>query len=317
MGRVPAVTSLVEVAVHVPQTSVGVGDIGRELDLDPRLIRAFERIYGLESVRLAPGETAVDLMVAAASRLQLLRGREQDVRYVLQARTVETVAPYAVVNPLQETCRALGLENAVAFCVTQHACASGLLAVSLAGRLLAADPHPGGLALVLTGEKAYTRTTRMIPNTTFMGESTAAALVGATGDHDRMIGYATRSYGQFSSGVQMSDQLKVEFDELYQTGLTEVIRGALDTAGSGVDGLSLILPHNVNRISWIRTCKLLGIPMDSVLTDNLRITGHCFCADPFVNLATAIASGRLKPGDRYLMAAVGLGATFSAMVFEH
>jgi 3-oxoacyl-[acyl-carrier-protein] synthase-3 len=310
-------TSLLEVAAEVPQTSVPVGEIGRELDLDPRLIRAFERIYGLENVRLAPGATGLDLMLSAASRLEQLRGREQDVRYVLQARTVETVAPYAVVNPLQEACRALGLEHAVAFCVTQHACASGLLAVSLAGRLLAADPNPDALALVLTGEKAFTDATRIIPNTTFMGESSAAALVRAGGDHDRLVGYATRSYGQFSSGVQMTAERQAEFDELYQKGLTEVIGSALEAAGSGVDGLNLILPHNVNRISWARTCKLLGIPMDSVLTDNIRVTGHCFCADPFVNLATAIATGRLKPGDRYLMAAVGLGATFSAMVFEH
>jgi 3-oxoacyl-[acyl-carrier-protein] synthase III len=311
------VTSLLEVAARVPQTSVPVGEIGRQLDLDPKLIRAFERIYGLESVRLAPGETALDLMLGAASRLEHLRGRERDVRYVLQARTVETVAPYAVVNPLQEVCRALGLEHAVAFCVTQHACASGLLAVSLAGRLLAADPHPGAMALVLTGEKAFTRTERMIENTTFMGESSAAALVGAGADHDRLIGYATRSYGQFSSGAKMTPERKAEFGELYQRGLTEVIRAALEAAGGDVDGLSLVLPHNVNRVSWIRTCKLLGIPMDSVLTDNIRGIGHCFCADPFVNLATAIASGRLEPGDRYLMAAVGLGATFSAMVFEH
>jgi 3-oxoacyl-[acyl-carrier-protein] synthase-3 len=310
-------TSLLEVAAEVPETSVPVGEIGRELDLDPRLIRAFERIYGLESVRLAPGATGLDLMLSAASRLEQLRGREKDVRYVLQARTVETVAPYAVVNPLQEACRALGLEHAVAFCVTQHACASGLLAVSLAGRLLAADPNPDALALVLTGEKAFTDATRIIPNTTFMGESSAAALVRAGGDHDRLVGYATRSYGQFSSGVLMTAERQTEFDELYQNGLTEVIGSALEAAGSGVDGLNLILPHNVNRISWARTCKLLGIPMDSVLTDNIRVTGHCFCADPFVNLATAIATGRLKPGDRYLMAAVGLGATFSAMVFEH
>ncbi len=262
----------------MPQTSVRVGEIGRELGLDPKLIRVFERIYGLENVRLEPGATGLGLMLAAASQLEQLRGREQDVRYVLQARTVETAVPYAAVNPLQEVCRALGLEHAVAFCVTQHACASGLLAVSLAGRLLAGDPHPDALALVLTGEKTFTRDARMIPNTTFMGECSAAALVGAGSEHDRLVGYATRSYGQFSSGVGMTPERQGEFDELYQDGVTEVIRAALETAGSGVDGLSLILPHNVNRISWARTCKLLGIPMDSVLTDNIRVTGHCFCA---------------------------------------
>ncbi|WP_198681121.1 hypothetical protein [Lentzea terrae] len=31
----------------------------------------------------------------------------------------------------------------------------------------------------------------------------------------------------------------------------------------------------------------------------------------------AVDAGRLRPGDRYLMTSVGLGATFSAMVLKH
>ena len=46
-------------------------------------------------------------------------------------------------------------------------------------------------------------------------------------------------------------------------------------------------------------------------------TGHCFGADPFINYATARDFGRLSPGDRYLMVAVGLGANFAATVVEH
>jgi 3-oxoacyl-[acyl-carrier-protein] synthase-3 len=44
-----------------------------------------------------------------------------------------------------------------------------------------------------------------------------------------------------------------------------------------------------------------------------------FCADAFVNYQTACARDLLRPGDHYLVAAAGagLGATFSAMVFEH
>ena len=47
------------------------------------------------------------------------------------------------------------------------------------------------------------------------------------------------------------------------------------------------------------------------------MTGHCFCADPFINYRTAVERQLLRRGDRYLMAAIGLGAAFSAQVFEH
>ena len=67
----------------------------------------------------------------------------------------------------------------------------------------------------------------------------------------------------------------------------------------------------------MRLCKQIGYPVERVLLDNVPVTGHCFCADSFINYQTARERDRLAPGDLYLMAAVGLGATFAAMVFEH
>ena len=92
---------------------------------------------------------------------------------------------------------------------------------------------------------------------------------------------------------------------------------AADQAGLKLGEISLILPHNVNVVSWQRLSRRIGFPAERVLLDNVPVTGHVFCADTFLNYATAVAGGRLAPGDRYLVAAAGLGATFSAMVFEH
>ena len=80
-----------------------------------------------------------------------------------------------------------------------------------------------------------------------------------------------------------------------------------------------MLPHNVNLVTWQRMCMLLKFPRERVLLDNIPDTGHVFCADLFVNYQTACERGLLRPGDRYLAAAVGAGggATFAAMVFEH
>jgi 3-oxoacyl-[acyl-carrier-protein] synthase-3 len=86
-----------------------------------------------------------------------------------------------------------------------------------------------------------------------------------------------------------------------------------------LDDIRVILPHNVNLVTWQRMCTLLKFPRDRVVVENITASGHIFCADVFVNYTTACERGLLRPGDRYLAAAVGAGggATFSAMVFEH
>ena len=42
-----------------------------------------------------------------------------------------------------------------------------------------------------------------------------------------------------------------------------------------------------------------------------------FASDGLINYRTAADRGLLQPGQRYLIAAAGLGAVFSAMVFQH
>lgn len=308
-------TALLDVGCHLPDLSVDVGDVCAAVDADPRLLWTFRRFYGLQSVRRAPDQDLRDLMSAAVGSLTALRGNEHRVRYVILARTV-TTATRAGETPVEDVCAALGLPNAVAFTLTQHACATGLLAVDLAGQLLAGDGDPDALALVLTGEKVFNPILEIIPESTVMGESSAACLVSAAGDRDRLLGYATRTLGAYAEQFPPYP-LDPRFLKDHNEVLAEVIRDACRAAGVGVDDLALILPHNVNRLSWSWTCRLLDVPLERVHLDNIPVTGHCFTADPFINYVHARDAGRLRPGDRYLMASVGLGATFSAAVLRH
>jgi 3-oxoacyl-[acyl-carrier-protein] synthase-3 len=309
------VTALAAVAAYLPERAVPIASLREQLGLSVAEVKVFQRYYGLDLVRRDDGGTLLDLMLAAAGRLGELSGRERRIRYVLHARTHPVVEPYPV-NPLAEACRRLGLRHAVAFAVTQHACASGLLAIDLAGRLLAATGDPDALALVLTGEKTFTRGAQVIPRQTVMSEGAAACLVRYGGTRDRVLSYATAMYGQYDR-LQPGSALATEFQERYPHLLAEVMLAAIADAGMALADLHLILPHNVNAVSWERISRIIGLPVERVLLDNVPVTGHCFCADGFINYRTAVSTGRLSPGDRYLMAAVGLGATFSAMVFEH
>jgi 3-oxoacyl-[acyl-carrier-protein] synthase-3 len=309
------------VSVYLPPVRTPIDHLAGPLGLTEMQVKLFRRFHGLNEVGRDGEASLYDLLMKAAAGLSELRGQEHRVRYVLHARAMPVVAPYPV-NPLHEVCHALGLDHAVAFTVTHQSCASGLQAIDLAGRLLAADAtrtpagQPPPLALILSGEKAFTREAQLFVDTTVFGEGASACLVSASGPRDRMLAYAAQVRGEFDSDTGENDVL---LQREYRPTLASVMRQALDRAGATLDDIRVVLPHNVNLVTWQRMCLLLRFPRDRVLLDNIATTGHVFCADMFINYTTACERGLLRPGDRYLVAAVGAGggATFAAMVFEH
>jgi 3-oxoacyl-[acyl-carrier-protein] synthase III len=314
-------TALEAVSVYLPPARIPIETLAGPLGLTDMQVKLFRRFHGLREVGRDPDASLYDLLMKAATGLDALRGQEHRVRYVLYARTMPVIGPYPV-NPLHEVCRALGLGHALAFTVTHQSCASGLLAIDMAGRLLAAEPaggqdgQQGPLALVLAGEKAFTREAQVFADTTIFGEGASACLVSAFGARDRMLAYASSVRGEFDSDTGAND---ARLQREYRPSLAEVMRQALDEAGLTLDDIRVVLPHNVNLVTWQRMCLLLKFPRDRVVLDNIATTGHVFCADVFANYQTACERGLLQPGDRYLAAAVGAGggATFAAMVFEH
>ena len=169
---------------------------------------------------------------------------------------------------------------------------------------------------MLCGEKAFTREAQLFPDTTVFGEGSSACLVSASGTRDRVLAYACNVRGEFDSATGEND---ARLQREYRPSLAEVMRQALDQAGLALGDIAVVLPHNVNLVTWQRMCTLLKFPADRVVLDNIPVSGHVFCADLFTNYTTACERGLLRPGDRYLAAAVGAGggATFAAMVFEH
>jgi 3-oxoacyl-[acyl-carrier-protein] synthase-3 len=309
------VTSIEAVSTYLPERRIPIGELAGQLGLRPVEVSVFQRYHQLHEVRWDTDASLLDLLLCAVDRLDALRGRERRVRYVLHARAFPVVVPFPD-NPLHELCRRRGLAHAQAFTVTQQSCATGLLAVDIAGRLLASDGDPEALALVLSGEKAFTPDAQLLPNATIFSEGAAACLVRHGGTRDRLLAYATQPRGDFDGDRADAG---VGFQREYQGCLIEVMRAALDRAGVGMDEIRLILPHNVNRAFWRRLCKEIGAPLSLVFLDNVVPAGHVFCADAFLNYEAVRDRKLLRPGDRYLVAAAGagLGATFSAMVFEH
>jgi 3-oxoacyl-[acyl-carrier-protein] synthase-3 len=311
------VTALAGVSAYLPEHRVTITELAGELLLSPAHVQVLQRKYGMREVRRrAPDETGTDLLVSAVRALAELPGREHLVRYVIYARGVPVAVPFPV-NPVHELCDRVGLGHALPFTVTHHACVTNLLAIDLAGRLLAADGDPDALALIVAGETVFTQDTELPPEARIFGEGAGACLVSAHGQRDRVLGYACEQRGDLDHWAPGVTDHAERFAKAYRGTLCDVINTAVDAAGLRRSDIALLLPHNVNVVSWQRVCAQLDFPVDRVLLDNVALAGHAFAADLFLNYRLAAERNLLAEGTVYLAAAAGYGATFAAMVFQH
>ncbi len=307
-------TSLIEVSTHLP-AQVTLGERQRDLGLSEKEMRRYTRVFGLSEIAWERGGSDTENLMAAVEKLTRLRGAEEHVRLALRPVTIRFPPPYPR-SAVRAVCEAAGLRHARAFTVTEQACAGGIGAVDVAAALLEGESDPDAMALVLIGEKAQCRKQQNFPSMGLTGEGVAAVLVGRGGATDRILGYSCITK-PVDHRLVMTEEASRRFSELYRDAVCAVVDEAIAKAGCVHDDIALLLPHNLNRISWVKLSSRLGIPLDRLFLDNISRTGHCFGADSFINLRTAVDLGRLHSGDRYLMVSVGIGATFTAMVLEH
>jgi len=309
-------TATVEsVASFLPERSVRIEELGEHLGLRRAELGVFRKFYGLETLRYDPDLALIDLLrPAAALALEALPPQAR-VDYVVYAHTTQTLAPPDV-DMAQVIRDELGLAGADAFALSQQACASSLGAIDVVAELLR-SADDGGYALVVTGERAFSPTVQLVPNTTIMADGAGACLVTLDGAGDVVRSFVTRTLGEYAEWTRLDPQDSRQFAESYGARLADVIRAAVAEAGLAFDDIDQVIPHNVNMLAWRQTIAALDALPDRFFLDNIPRYGHTFTSDLFINYTTMRDAGLLVDGGRYVLAAVGLGATFGAMVITH
>ena len=93
--------------------------------------------------------------------------------------------------------------------------------------------------------------------------------------------------------------------------LTATARAVLDKADLESDAVDWIVPHQANIRILDGTARKLGVDRDRVIV-TLDRHGNTSAASIPLALHTAVADGRIKPGDLLLMEAMGGGMTWGA-----
>ncbi|MGH3160136.1 MAG: 3-oxoacyl-ACP synthase III family protein [Streptosporangiaceae bacterium] len=303
------------VAGVIPQRRPTLFELSDRYDMNRAELMVFHRIYGLYRVPVWP-DSVTDLVEEAVIRLLKQDPMAADrVRWLVHAHTgsQQNVVSQGM---LTRICGRLGLHRTQPFGMTTNNCASTISALQVLDRLLARG-EPDAEAILVCADVAFTPILQIIPNSSVTGDAAVACLLRRGGAGHRILATRVDIYGQHAGCQWQDEAANAEFETEYPARVTLTMRRALTEAGLTWDDIRLVLPHNVNIFSWKRVAAQAGIPVGLIYLDQVPETAHCFGADIFLNFAEAEREGRFAPGDKIMLATVGLGAVFAAVIVEY
>ena len=299
---------------YVAPQSVDISLDPAALGITPFRAKIYGSVFGFRSVPVAePG--GFDALLASAVRDAVASLPDPKcLKVALHAHTGPMVGVFGT-SSLRRALRAAGAGNAVAFGLCSNRCVSIFNAIEASRRWLGRE-SPGAKALVVTGETAFTQEIRVIENVALAGDAAGAMVISLDGPGDRMLASHVRTEGRFARGVWLGQDGRSDYERNYHDMMADTISLVLERGKTSLDQVAWLLPHNINVKSWMFLAERMGFPVERIIRSNVPRTGHCFGTDMMLNLVSMRADGHSAPGDRYLMAAAGLGGTFAAALFE-
>jgi 3-oxoacyl-(acyl-carrier-protein) synthase III len=272
-----------------------------------------------------PGTTHASL-AADAMRLALAQaGLPADalVRLIqLNCTGGDTLLP-ATANALGD---ALGLRGSCDCIDINNACTGFLTALDLAARSVATGLHPIG---VVVSELWSRHLDPGDPRSyVIFGDAAAAVVLGPGRTDEGLLSAWLRNDGRLRGSVTLAHSGLTHEREIVRFGVSnqqitdeatgailESIRQALQRAGVSMDEIAWVLPHQPNGRMFELLIRELGIA-EHKLIKVVDEAGSIGAASVPLSLDRLWRSGRVQPGDLILLAAVGSGISYGAMVYR-
>jgi 3-oxoacyl-[acyl-carrier-protein] synthase III len=153
------------------------------------------------------------------------------------------------------------------------------------------------------------------------GDGAGAVVVGATDGPGRIGPVLLRSDGSARELIHVrraTGLIHMEGHETFRlavSSLADVTRDAVEAAGAGLEDIDLFVYHQANGRIMRAVAERLELPGARVV-DCIEGLANTSAASIPLALARAAEDGRLVPGDRVLLAAVGAGFTWGATTID-
>jgi 3-oxoacyl-[acyl-carrier-protein] synthase III len=271
------------------------------------------------------GETTRTLAVDAARKAldaAKLNASEIDL-IVLATSTPDNTFP-ATATLVQAD---LGITQGAAFDV-QAVCSGFVYALVTADSLIKAGQAKHALVI---GSETFSRILDWTDRGTcvLFGDGAGAVVLSAAPDSDKrgILASKLRADGRYSdklyvdggpSTTQTVGHLRMEGREVFKhavTNIASVMEEVLATAGVAAKDIDWFVPHQANRRILEGTARKLGISEDRIVL-TLDKHGNTSAASIPLAFDAAVRDGRIKPGQKVLLEAMGGGFTWGAVLVQ-
>jgi 3-oxoacyl-[acyl-carrier-protein] synthase-3 len=304
---------LSRISLSIPEHRDRVEDVLSDASVTPGDQRLFSRVFRLQhSPSWTLRDRLDDLLVEVGGRA--LDGDGADLMlygHTLQMQEVNFRPGFA-----QRVGKGLGLPEVPFLGVSGVACTSVLRAVDMARDYLRARPEHQRV-LVLGGDHgAAFSAARVVPRMAVLGDAVGAFVVRRSNYRYRLLASASRQDLLFHRSMRMDEAEIRQFGHASGEHVLDTLTEATRRADMALDELDWVLPHLVNALAWNLFSRHTGIPRERFLLDLLPSQGHVYGLDALTSLEYADRTGRLRPGDRCALVAVGQGAYFHVLIVE-
>ena len=316
-------SKIVGTGSYLPERLLTNADLARSMDTTDDWIQTRT---GIKQRYIADESQSSSDLALRASQSALLAANlpASDVDLIIFATsTPDQIFPSSACL-LQEK---LGIKGGAAFDV-QAVCSGFVYALSIADKFIASGQSRCALVVgaevfsrildwndrstaVLFGDGAGAVVLRADPNPGILGSA-----LHADGSQSKILSVPGTVCGGKVVGtpfLQMDGQGVFKFAV---RALDEVARETLGQCGLGVSDVDWFIPHQANVRILDATAKRLGIPSERVVVTVDRHANTSAASVPLA-LDCAVRDGRIQRGQKVLLAAVGGGFTWGAVVFEY
>ncbi|WP_200836980.1 3-oxoacyl-ACP synthase [Streptomyces sp. WAC05374] len=185
----------------------------------------------------------------------------------------------------------LGVGDAAFTGITLNRCTNLLVGIRTAQALVAAGHHRR--VLVITTDRVTDESVRM-ENFALFSDGAASCLVS-----DEPLGPDTY---EIAGGASAQDPGALDWSHEISADLARVVNERIfEAAGMKAGDVHAVLHTNLYRPVVVLKERQAGFSKEQLFLDNIARTGHCFAADPLINLVDRAAAHGTRPDGHYLL----------------
>lgn len=256
----------------------------------------------LEMAKLSPNE--IDMIIVATATPDFLGG------FPNTASVVQ---------------RKLGITTGCAAMDVQAVCCGFVYALTVADNFIRSGTYKNVLVI---GAEVYSRILNFQDRTTcvLFGDGAGAAVLSAS-EEEGIIGTKLHADGSYSDILHVTGKLNqgavegqaflyMDGTAVYKLAVTLMDRvgmEVLEMTGTSPSEVDWLIPHQANIRIMLSSAKKMGISRDHVI-ETVDQHGNTSAASIPLALDTAVRDGRIKPGQKVLLVALGGGLTWGAVL---